>query len=142
MPDIFGYEARIGDTHFKSDEGAAFTFNGGEMTLVQQWNVQYNLNVQPLYECGSATIYFSAKSAVGQLTINKIVSDTPKYLSEYKVCSAQSNTAMISAAEGWGGTSNTSLNFGGVIATGIGFSGQAQNAYVTEDATFQFAILA
>ena len=162
MADIFSFE--------KADYGIGFKESGeailiGEDTqsplfLVQQWSINYQQQITPLFECGTSTVYFTAKHASGEMTISRVVYEDPqKFLSDLgQVCSPKSFT--LTAYTGrcgnrsgrLNGTDQTTnlpvaelppvkLEIRGMVAQSIGFSGQAQQAYVSENISTMFAAL-
>ena len=140
MSDIFGLNKVAGDKGFRSPDGdAAFTFGTSQVSLIQQWNVQYQQNVQPIFECGSSKVYFSSKHSNGTLSIGRIVAENPTDLIRGIGTVCNPKPGQLTAAEGCQGTSHVSLRFTKMVATSVGFSGQAQQAYVSEDVQCMFA---
>lgn len=135
--DIFGLTAKAGD-NFKDAEKAVLIASSA-LYLVQQWQVQYQLQLQPVYECGTSTVYFSAKHGSGTLTVNQIIGTGAGDPTEAfgKICSPEDVSI-----EGISGQCNsgTEVSFTLVksILTGYGLSGTAQNSYVTRDLTASF----
>ena len=139
--DIFGFDDAVGNVGFRdnSSGGAAFKFND-TLNLVQQWNVRYQLQVTPLFECGSSKVYFSAKHGQGSCTIGRILSgkgDLTKNIGD--VCTP--GTGSLTAVSGCSGNSAVTLFMKATILSSVGYSGQAQNAYVSEDVEITFATL-
>lgn len=149
MADVFSFappkDYGIG---FKEPETAILVGEGTgmKMTLVQNWNIQYQQQVTPVYECGTSTVYFSAKHASGTMTISRIVAENPEtFLKDLgQVCDPKNFTmTAYTGACGNGATAvqPVKLSIKGMIASSIGFSGQAQQAYVAEDINTMFASL-
>ena len=61
--DIFGFNAQHGGSFKKGSKGAMFSA-GGDVKLVQNWNVSYQLQVQQIYECGWDEDYVAAENSV------------------------------------------------------------------------------
>ena len=136
--DVFGFETKVGDNFMESEMGVIIG-SGGALSLVQSWNVQYNLSVNPIYECGTSTVYFSAKHAAGSLSCDRIVAenfiDIKKSLGE--LCNPE--TVIVEAYTGQcEHITPVRVQLEGSILTGVTFSGQAQQAYVGENLTAQF----
>ena len=144
--EVFGYKDTWGGG-LKSPDSAGFMFNERDLALVQQWNVQYQQTVTPLFECGSSKIYFAAKHASGTCSLGRVVtggvSEGPQQpLSKQLGTVCEPGEAQIVATEGCeGSSSTTTLYMHNTILSGVGYSGQAQNAYVSEDVQIMFASL-
>lgn len=142
--DIFGYDASAQSGFSEPGNDGVFMFNSSELTLVQQWQVQYQQNITPIYECGSSRVYFAAKHASGTLTIGRIVYGDESNLRTNIGTVCDPKEANLVARSGECATAakknkEVKLNFKGTILAGVGFSGQAQNSYINEDVTIQFA---
>ena len=136
MADIFGIDSTVGKPSFvKGGSGAVFEA-GGKVGLVQNWNVSYQLNVQQIYECGSNKVYFAAPTPQGTATFARIVANGRFGFNNFKVCNPQSMA--IVAKDGACATNGVSLTLTGAVRTSVGWSGQAQNAYVDEQVGFTF----
>lgn len=140
MADIFGYSDLVGTGHFaNTSAAAAFKIGGSPVSLIQQWQVGYQQSVSPIYECGTPKVYYSAKHGSGTLTIGRITNKESLNYSDWgKVCSP-AGSALITASEGCDGQSSVTLNLQKIILTSVGYSGQAQQAYVTENVGAMFA---
>lgn len=142
MADIFGFNQTVGKPGFRDSASgeAALKFEGSPVNLVQNWNIQYTLNVQPIFECGSSKIYFAAKHSNGTMSISRIVAEKPAQLVSKIGTVCDPKTASLTAATGTcnGGVPVTLKMLSTIIAS-VGFSGQAQNAYVGEDVQCMFA---
>ena len=142
MANVFGVNAQVGFI-LKAPESNGFKANSN-IAMVQNWSLQYQQNVTPLYECGSAKISFAVKAAAGQLTIARIVTKDSSSITDLfgNVCDAAKNNIQIAAGGACdsGGTGGT-LSLKGVVPQSVGYSGQAQNAYVEEQISVVFASL-
>ena len=146
--DIFGLTNTVAPFafHDPTDNSGIFTMNGKELTLVQQWTVNYQQQVTPVYECGTSTVYFAGKHASGTLSVGRIIADTPlEMLQNLGTVCKQANgsiKAYTGTCEGGSqGGAEVTLELNGMLATSVGFSGQAQNSYVTEDVQVMFSFL-
>jgi hypothetical protein len=142
MADIFGFNGAVGDYAFQdpTNAGAAFKFNS-TLLLVQNWNVQYQLQVQQLFECGSSKVYFAAKHGNGTCQISRVIAEKPNALTSNIGTVCDPHTGTITAVSGCKGVSSTKLMMENTILNGVGFQGQSQQAYVTEDVQIMFASL-
>lgn len=156
MADIFGFGATLGDKGFiePSDSGIAIGTDGA-LSLLQDWNVGYNMNVNPIYECGTSKVYWSAKHASGTFTVNRVIADTTDLKQtfgwicqpatfEIKVYTSYCNVKEGSTNEKVtpGGTPEkqpVNLTVSGSILQGVTYSGNNQQAYVSEQLTSQFS---
>lgn len=135
--DIFGYEATHGGSFKKSSKGG-FAFSGaGAIALVQNWNVQYQQNVNPLYEVGSDKVYWTGAHAAGTMTLTRVVSKTHKDIVSLLGTLCSPTSPRIIAAEDCDG-GDVSLQLRGCIVQSVSWSGQAANAYVEEQVNAQF----
>lgn len=143
--DIFGYNQTVGEYGFRDDPSqgdAALTFGDTSLSLVQQWNIQYQLNVTPILECGSSKVYFAAKHSSGTMSIGRIVAEDPlEILKNIGTVCDKEKSAKLTASTTCANTTAVDLKLKHPMASSIGFSGQAQNAYVTEDVQVMFASL-
>lgn len=137
MADIFGFtDANVGGV-FDSGK-SAFSGSFGGISLIQNWQVQYSQQLQPLYEVGSNKVYWTRSHASGQVTIGRILS-SGDVIGQFGGCSGKSIT--ITAANGvctGGGAGSKSITMKGTVLMSVGYSGQAGQAYVTEQVTGQF----
>lgn len=134
--DIFGLDTQWGGTFLKGTNGAAFSANGN-ISLVQNWSISYQLQFQQIFECGSNKIYFAAGTPQGNLTIARIVSGE-KLTNAWDVCNPKGMT-LKALEKGCKVSSGVTISLTGVVLTGIQWSGQAANAYVDESVAFSFA---
>lgn len=144
MADIFGNDISYGGGFRKKGNESAFQIGlvGGALSLVQDASIQYGQSVQPLYEVGSANVFFSQTSSSGTATINRIVTNkTSIDYSKYSACEGPDIT--ISNSEGGGkciaGKVKLTMKF--CVIQNVQWQMQAQNAYITEGVTIQFASL-
>ena len=151
MADIFGFnDAEFGGL-FSADE-AKFTIDGiGDGMLIQNFQIQYQQQFQPIYEFGSSRVWYSRTHAAGQLSIGRIVSNDP-IIERFAGMGCNATTATVEMANGLcaggslnrnvGGSSRTTatrtLKLKGVFLTGVQWSGQAGQAYVSEGLTLTF----
>lgn len=155
MADIFGFETTLGDKGFiEPSDGGVLIGTEGSISLVQDWNVGYNMSVNPIYECGTSKVYWSAKHASGSLTVNRVIADNEDLKKVFGwICNpaaldlkAYTNYCKI---EG-GGEENATpggaaekkpvdLVISGCILAGVTYSGNSQQAYVSEGVTAQFS---
>jgi hypothetical protein len=144
--DVFGYKSTlpVRQPGFKdpaSSEGL-LKLDSKPVALIQNWSVQYQMNVTPIYECGSSTVTWSAKHGSGTLQIGRIINEDPTetLASLGTVCVPKD--PQITAYSGCDNVGKpVVLTLTGCVAASIGFSGQAQNAYISEDIGAQFAML-
>ena len=139
--DIFGFDnAEFGGV-FSADE-AKFTISGiNDSMLIQNFQLQYQQQFQPVYEFGSNRVWYSRAHAAGSLTINRIVggADIARI---FGGGGCTGRTCTVTVGDGvCGGTTGGSrtLTLTGVFLTAIQWSGQAGTAYVTEGVSFMFA---
>jgi len=136
--DVFNFETKVGENFMESEMGVIIG-SRGSLSLVQSWNVQYNLQAQPIYECGTSTVYFSAKHSAGTLSCERIVAENFTDIKESLGWLCAPETVMVEAYTGQcEHITPVRVQLEGSILTGVTFSGSAQQAYVGESLTAQF----
>lgn len=139
MSDIFGFETKTGKNFVDPEGNEGVIISNSKILLVQQWQVQYQLQVNPIYECGTSTVYFAAKHASGTFTVNRIMSENSKDIKTVFGTFCKPEEVDIKGYSGrCGSTTSVELKLIGCMLTGATFGGQAQNPYTTEDLTAQF----
>jgi len=141
MADIFGYNTNGVSGTFKASSSGGFSIAGGSISLVQQWSTQYTQQIQPIYEVGSDAVYFAGRNASGQLTVQRIVGKSGESVTQSfgSICKPVSAMTIIATESCYNTSGTTRLTLKGVIAQSVGWSGNAQNAYVEESVQAVFA---
>lgn len=142
---IFGKNAtELGGVFFGDEAsltiGSADGKNGEQVSLIQNFQIQYQLQFQPVYEFGSKAIWFSKTPGAGTLTINRIVGGK-NIIDTFKTNECKGLTLKIGLNQNTEcdtpvGTRNITLT--NTFLTGVQFSGQAGQAYVIEGLTATF----
>ena len=150
MANVFGYtEANLGGV-FKASESGGFIVSGGGgasfddgIAFVQQWSAQYQQQVNPVYEVGSSKVYFAVRSASGTLTIARIVGKSKQTMVDLfgEVCDGPRDVTITASEKCYETDGEIKLTCKGVIPQSVGWSGNAQNAYVEEQVTAVFAAM-
>lgn len=117
----------------RAKQGAMFSANG-DVALVQQWSVNYQLPIQELYECGSSNVYFAASAPQGVLSIARIVSKKGVAM-EASICKPKAYTIKQSGNCDAG---NVQITLHSCVLQSVSWSANAQNAYIDEAVTFKF----
>ena len=150
--DIFGFFQNQENKVFQ-DNGNAFMIGPSEggsepaMTLVQNWAIDYQMQLTPIYECGTSNVYWSIKHGAGQFQCSRILADDYRNIPGILGDPCGPKDPVITAGGGMcskeGGKSGVSVKvtLKSSILSGIRFSGQAQNAYIGMDCTAQFVNL-
>ena len=137
MADIFGYNRGGASDVFVADRSRLTIVGVEGVDLIQNWQVQYQQNIQPIYEVGSSRLFWAKSNPVGNGTIGRIVG-TSFLMMANGICDT-GTTVVISNASGACSGGQVSLSCVGAICTSIGFSAQAGNPTVSESLTFQFS---
>ena len=139
--DIFGYTISGSTRNFrKIDNGNLIVVGGSALKMIQNWNVSFMQNIVPVYDCGSADVWFAGSNGVGQMTVARVVgaAGTSGASDAGTLCSPKSATInMKSGCDG--ADAGTMVTLTGCITTAIGWSGQAQSALIQENLQVQFA---
>lgn len=137
--DIFGYRVTNPKGFKKQDNGSLISL-GGSLKMIQNWNVSFNQNIVPVYDCGSSDVYFVGSNAVGTLTVGRVVGQDAIKVNDSMGTVCSPGTASINMKTGCGNSSGGSkVSLTGVIVTGVGWSGQAQSAVIQENIQIQFS---
>jgi hypothetical protein len=142
--DIFGFQSKVGTHSFVDpEEGIIIGEGNDQVSLVQQWSVQYNATVTPIYECGTSTVYFSAKHTSGTFTCNRVFVDDFSMINSIfgTVCSPKQ--VLINSKSGLCNDSQTEvvnlcLGIKGSVLQSVSFSGNSQQVHIGEDLTATF----
>lgn len=138
--DVIGFKnVKKGEPWFRDDGTITAVSGKGNILLIQSWNVTYQQQVTPLYECGTSTVYFSSKHQAGQLTIDKVWTEELKKMKEVlgEICTPQSPTVRTYKCD----NVEIKATLKECFVTGINLSGQSQQGHVGENITCQFAWL-
>jgi len=148
--DIFRSGGAVGGvykgTQVKAVLGGA---EAAEGSLVQSLTIDYNRQVNRVWELGSENTYFILGHTDGAATLNKIVGQPGTDILERMAdaCDSVDQTISVSSTGGGIGSqcSSSDLNFdltiSGPILTRRSFAISADNFMITENATIMFAAL-
>lgn len=119
--------------------------------MVQQIAIQYQQNVNRLWEVGSAKTYFVAGRTQGQLQVRRILGpsngSSGAFITKYgNVCNIASNNFTLTNAVSCVGncsqpTPKQFLKCSGCVITSLGYSISAQDMLINEDLTLLIARL-
>ena len=141
---IFGKNAtELGGVFFGDEASLTIGQAGGEsgkVNLIQNFQIQYQLQFQPVYEFGSKSIWFSKTPGAGTLTINRIVGGDD-ILATFKTNECKGLTLVIGINQNTQcdtPVGSRTITLTNTFLTGVQFSGQAGQAFVTEGLTATF----
>ena len=140
--DVFRREVEIG-TPFASD-AAAFKMNDSDVSLVQQFNMNYQQSAQQLWEVGGNRTYLMGGKPQGTAQMNKVITPGGEDLSAdlYDICQVQNNQLNVSLGQGCDETTDEiNLKMHGVLVTNFGISTTSQNVIVTKTLQMMFLYL-
>jgi len=160
--DIFGYKRNAKPDGVFSSEDSSLTIGDANKAaagyLVQNWNVEYNQDVQELFEIGSNRLYWAKGRPVGRGVVGRIVgSQNPDMPADkgglfpenaYDICNGGA-TMTIKAIGGHCQTGDTAvklnkgvmLKMSGVVITSVGFAMQVADVRLMENYGWRFAML-
>lgn len=110
----------------------------GDIDLIQNFQIQYQLQFQPVYEFGSKKIWFSKTPGAGTITINRMVGGADIFSKFGTDCQGKEATIEIQSELGCSNVGNRTITLHNLFLTGVQFSGQAGQAYVLEGVTGTF----
>ncbi len=151
MADIFGTDSRLGGifkgTSFKMSLAGGGTSLQG--SLVQQVNVQYQRQLQRIWELGSRDMYYIEGHAEGQASLQQIVGPkglvtaTLKSLGDLSCSTATRAVTLSAGTDGelcsGGDLGETQLVLVGPVATGFNIGASAQDFVVNAGIQVMFA---
>jgi hypothetical protein len=155
--DIFGYKRNPKPAAVLTTEdsilviGGSNAAGGGQANtgfLVQSWNIEYNQQVEEIFELGSSNVYWKKGRPTGQGTIGRIVGGTngaaaktffPK--DAFDACLRGATMQFIGGGSSCGTTSPVKFTMSGVLVAGLGYQSQVQDAQVNENITWRFSQL-
>ena len=137
--DIFGYNRGTPTDVFVADKSKRSIVGVDGVDLIQNWSVQYQQQITPIYEVGSSRIFWAKGNPTGNGSIGRIVGSTFLRMSS-DICD-KGTTIQIENASGACSSGAVSLTCTGAICTSIGFSAQAGSPTVAEQLSFMFAAL-
>jgi hypothetical protein len=119
---------------------------GNEDHLVQNFNAQYQQNINRLWEVGSDKTYFIAGRTQGSMQIKRIVGGKgigEAFINKYAdVCNIRDTDMSIALKAGCESSQGLgSLDFQGVVITSIAYSVAAADMIINEDFSLMFARL-
>jgi len=169
--DVFGYKRNPKPRGVFSTEDSKLTFgsttidqtNGGY--LVQNWQVNYQQQVEEVFEIGSNALYWSKGRPVGQGTLGRIIGDEDASAAgshffpedAYDICKggvmlnlkatgghcedAPTGQRLNAARTGVVLDSGVDIEMNGCLVTNIGFSMQVGNVRLMENMGWRFAFM-
>lgn len=158
--DVFGYKRNPKADGVFSTENSSLLIGdantAGQAFMVQNWNVEYNQDVQELFEIGSNNLYWAKGRPVGRGSVGRIVGamdpDKPGFgifpSDAYDICNGGA-TMKINATGGHCDTGDTKyklnkglkITMGGCVVTSIGFAMTVQDVRIMENYGWRFAHL-
>ena len=170
MADIFGYQRNPKPRGVFSTENSLLTFGGTNVGsggngsaaigyLVQNWQTDYQQNVQEIFEIGTNALYWAKGRPQGAGSVGRIVGMTEAIAGNpgvffpaeaYDICkggarveitAAGGHCAGVEAGFGLPGGKQVTIAMDGVIVTGIGFTMQVQDIQLNERINWRFAYM-
>ena len=159
--DVFGYLRNPKPDGVFSSEDSALTIAGTSATatafLIQNWSIQYQQQVEELFEIGSNRLYWSKGHPIGQGSIARIVGankgdmpGTGLFPQEaYDICDGGASMTIqavgghCAASAGTPFTMDQGVNLAmnGCVITSIGYSMQVQDVRIIEAYGWRFGFL-
>lgn len=166
MADIFGYDRAPKPAGALSTDNSTLTLasiggagtgnNGAKGLLVQNWNINYQQQVQEVFELGSNALYWVKGRPQGQGTISRVVGIKQAGVSSnlfpeeaFDVCKGGAkfdfkvksggcnpNVALVPTAD-----QEVNIQMDGCIITNIGFSADVNDTRIVENIGWRFGFL-
>jgi hypothetical protein len=166
--DIFGYRRSAKPQGAFSTEDSVLTFGAVDGQgidnpagfLVQQWNLQYQQQVQEIFELGSNKLYWSKGRPQGSGSLNRVIGFQPPSVGNgtglfpqaaYDIClggaafklSVKSGNCdeVAGVNNEFSKTEGVAILMDGCVITSIGYSANVSDTRVMEDVSWRFAFL-
>jgi hypothetical protein len=152
--DIFGYKRNPKPESVFSSEESMLTFGGTTNLvgyLVQQWQTNYQQQVQEIFEIGTNALYWVKGRPVGQGSIGRIIGEKDVSTSSgrffpdsaYDLCDGGAMLNITARSGMCAGETPATLNItmDGVVVTSIGFAMRVQDVMINENMGWRFAAL-
>jgi len=149
--DIFGYTRNPKPAGVISNENSTLVIGGAAganvATLVQNWSIQYQQNVEEIFELGSQRMFWKKGRPQGAGSIARLVgSGTGPGINMFTaeardVCNGGASMSFTVGGGGCTSQGSFNINLGGVVVTGVGYTSQVQDAQIGENISWRFAQL-
>lgn len=142
MSDILGFDNNVAQSGNIASSKFAATVIGGTLALVQQFSVNYGLQVETIHAAGDTQVYWQPGRPQGQITASKLTGNG--FFNDWKGfdCGRIENLAVDVNGGECGYKGSGTMTFGGGIVTQLGMSFQSQPTSITENIGVQIAHLA
>ena len=144
--DVFGRNVELGTPLAADSIRLLIPDIGNEDMLVQQLSLNYQQNINRLWEVGSPKTYFIAGRTEGNMSIKRVIGTSGianAFIAKYAdVCNIAGNHMTLSMTAGCGTTAGTdqgSITVSGCVLVSIAYSVQAQDMIINEDLGLRFA---
>jgi len=149
MSDIFGYNRNARPQKVFTTENSRLTLSGGAGVgyMIQNWNINYQQQVQEIFELGSSNLYWIKGQPQGQGTIARIIGDGGNGVnlfpqSAFDLCDGGATMTIAASSGQCSGTAGTvNLSMDGVVVTAIGVSMSVQDMMLQQNFGWRFAKL-
>lgn len=143
--DIFNYSRNVTPDIVFSSELTEMNWAGaGEGSLIQNWSIQYQQQVEELFELGGKRIYWVKGRPVGAGTIGRIAGGLGSIAPSGAMDICDGGVSMtIKARSGTcnGNVEGIDLTLSGVLVTGKTYNGNVQTQRIMEGVSIRFASL-
>lgn len=149
--DLFGYSRNPKPAGVISSESTTLVIGSAAgaalATLVQGWSVQYQQNVEQIFELGSNKVYWKKGRPQGGGNISRMVGAgvgagvTAMPSEALDVCQGGATMQFTVGGGSCAGAKPINITCSGVIVTGSEFSAQAADPQVSEGITWRFSSL-
>jgi len=140
MSEFFGYKRNKETLGQLATSDASLLTIKDEISLAQSVDIQYRQIVKPIFEVGTANMYYVAGHAEGTLSASKLVGDSPLTAFKGQSC-GKIDTASFNAKGqcDFGGGGKVSIT--GAIIEQVGVNATAQALEMTESVQIRFSEL-
>ncbi len=142
MADIFGYTRNPKPAGVLSSENSTLVIGGAASaslaTLVQDWTIQYQQNVEEIYELGSNRVFWKKGRPTGGGSIGRLVgagvgSGIKMFGKEaVDVCDGGATMQFTVGGGSCQGESPFTITLSGVVVTSVGYQSRAADPQVVE----------
>lgn len=158
MSDVFGYARNRSPEAVTSTDSSYLTIGsvniggaaaGGAMYMIQNWNLNYQQQIQEVYELGSSNVYWNRQAPQGVGAFQSIVGPSGELLYSLMprgtrdACDGGANFALTAGGSFCrpANAQRLSLNMQGVLITSLGFQMSVQDHMLRDQIQFRFGAL-
>lgn len=136
MADVFGIDKTVNGSDKIVNGAGVLVSIDGPVFLVQQLQVNYSRQVNPIYELGSEDIYAGVTNPAGTIRIERAIGLGTQALNTFRLDGCNPKTVTIENGESMCGDKFGTVTSPNSVLQDVGIQATAGGATVTESATY------